>query len=196
MKKLATTEYPILDQLRERWSPRAFSDRPITIESIKSLLESARWAASCFNEQPWRFIVAPDTQPVRFETALSCLNEWNRSWASSAPLILFVFSKECFEDGKTNVHAVYDTGQAMANMTIQATTLGLSVHQMAGVLPDKICASYDVPLGFIPICAAAIGYQGDIERLNEDLREKEMTPRTRRPLSELVYAEKWDKKAF
>ena len=196
MKKLAKNEYPILDQLRERWSPRAFSNRPISIESVKSLLESARWAASCFNEQPWRFIIASETQPLRFEIALSCLNEWNRSWASSAPLIIFVFSKEYFEDGKQNSHAVYDTGQAMANMTVQATTLGLSVHQMAGILSNKICASYNVPSGFIPICAAAIGYQGDIERLSDDLRKKELAPRTRKPLSELVYTEKWNEAAF
>ncbi len=196
MKKLASNEYPILDQLRERWSPRAFSHRPISIESIKSILESARWAASCFNEQPWRFIIASETQPLSFEIALSCLNEWNRSWASSAPLILFAFSKEYFEDGKKNFHAAYDTGQAVANMTIQATTLGLSMHQMAGILSEKICASYNVPLGFTPVCAAAIGYQGNTENLTDDLREKELAPRTRKPLSELVYAEKWNETAF
>jgi len=196
MKKSARNEYPILDQLRDRWSPRAFSNRPIPLESIKSLLESARWAASCFNEQPWRFIIAPGTQPISFDIALSCLNEWNRGWASSAPLILFVFSKENFEDGKQNFHAVYDTGQAMANMAIQATTLGLSVHQMAGILSEKIYTSYNVPVGFIPICAAAIGYQGDIESLNDALQKKELAPRTRKPISELVFNEKWDKPAF
>ena len=196
MKKFASNEYPILEQLRERWSPRAFSNRPVPMESTKSLLESARWAASCFNEQPWRFIIASVTQPVSFKIALSCLNEWNRDWAASAPLIVFVFSKEFFENGKKNFHAPYDTGQAMANMTIQATTLGLSVHQMAGILTDKICTSYKVPAGYIPICAAAIGYQGDIGALNDDLRRKEVAPRTRKPLSDLVYADMWNEKAF
>ena len=123
MRKPDANEFPILDQLHDRWSPRAFSSRLVPLESVRSLIEAARWAASCFNAQPWRFILASRNEEAEFESALACLNEWNRSWAAPAPLLLFAVARLNFDDGAANRHALYDTGQAVA----QLTQIGLRV---------------------------------------------------------------------
>ncbi len=193
MRKPAANDFPILDQLRDRWSPRAFSSRLVPPESIRSLIEAARWAASCFNAQPWRFILASRDEEAEFEAALACLNEWNRGWATPAPLLLFVVARLDFDDGSVNRHALYDTGQAVAQLALQATTLGLFVHQMAGILPEKILQTYNLPEGYEAISAATIGYYGDTDSLEEGIREKELAPRERKPLSELVLAGGWEK---
>ena len=138
MKKSAINDFPILDQLRDRWSPRAFSGRPVPPESVRSFLEAARWAPSCFNAQPWRFIIATRETDSEFQSALSCLVEGNQKWAQHAPFLLFAIARMNSENGKENRHALYDTGQAMALLSVQATTLGLFVHQMAGIVQDQI----------------------------------------------------------
>ena len=195
MRKPATNEFPILDQLHDRWSPRAFSSRLVPLESVRSLIEAARWAASCFNAQPWRFILASRNEEAEFESALACLNEWNRAWATPAPLLLFVIARLDFDNGSANRHALYDTGQAVAQLTVQATTLGLFVHQMAGILPEKIQQTYNLPEGYEAVSAAAIGYYGNLDGLDEGIRKKELAPRERKPLSEIVLAGGWGKPA-
>ncbi len=195
MQKPANNDFPILDQLRDRWSPRAFSSRPVPPESVRSLLEAARWAPSSFNGQPWRFILATREAETDFQTALACLNEWNRSWAGSAPLLLLVAARMNFDDGAENRHALFDSGQAMAHLSIQATALGLFVHQMAGILPEQIQQTYGLPEGYEPVSAAAIGYCGEADSLAEDLREKELAPRVRKALSETVFSGAWERPA-
>ena len=195
MKNPAITDTPILDQLRNRWSPRAFSSRPVPPESVRSLMEAARWTASCFNVQPWRFIVATRDTDEEFQTALSCLVEGNQKWAQHAPLLLLVGAQMNFDNGKENPHAFYDTGQAMAQLTVQATALGLFVHQMAGIERDKIRQTYGLPDGFEAVSAAAIGYYGETDSLEGNLHDMEVTPRERRPLSETFFGAAWDKPA-
>jgi nitroreductase len=195
MHKPTVNDHPILDQLRDRWSPRAFSSRPVPPESVRSLMEAARWAASCFNAQPWRFILAGREDEAAFEAALACLNEWNRKWAAPAPLLLFAVARMNFDDGSANRHALYDTGQAMAQLTVQATALGLHVHQMAGILPERIIETYALPDGYEVVCAAAIGSYGDSASLDEGMREKELAPRQRKPLAEIAFAGGWEKPA-
>ena len=195
MKKPAITDTPILDQLRDRWSPRAFSSRPVSPESLRSLIEAARWAPSCFNVQPWRFIVATRDRDVEFRTALSCLFEGNQKWAQHAPLLLLVAAQMNFDDGKENPHAFYDTGQAMAHLSVQATALGLFIHQMAGIVHDKIHRTYGLPDGFEAVCAAAIGYYGETDSLDGKLRDMEVAPRARRAISETFFSAAWDRPA-
>ena len=196
MQKPAHNDFPILDQLRDRCSPRAFSSRPVPPESISSLLEAARWAPSCFNVQPWRFIIAVrDQNEAEFEAALACLNEWNQGWAAAAAILVLAVAAMQFDNGSDNPHAFYDTGQAMAGLTVQATTLGLAVHQMAGILPEIITKTYGLPEGFEPVCGVAIGYPGEAESLSDDLKEKELAPRERKPLSEIVFSGAWDQAA-
>ena len=192
MEKPAETQYPIHDLLRRRWSPRAFSDRRVDPAIMRSLLEAARWAPSSYNEQPWSFIVATKDDPVEFGRLLSCLVEGNIQWAQHAPVLMASVARLSFEDdGKPNRHAFHDVGLAVANLIVQATALGLVVHQMAGILPDKIRKLYGIPEGYEAVAGIALGYPGDPEILPERLRQRELAPRSRKPIQDFVFAGRW-----
>jgi len=196
MEKPAETRSPLHDPLQRRWSPRAFADRPVADEQVTILLEAARWASSCFNEQPWQFIVATKSTPQEYERMLSCLVEGNQGWAKLAPVLMFTVAKSTFDhNGKVNPHAWHDVGLAVGNLVIQATTLGLSLHQMAGILPDRIRELYAVPQGFEPVAGLALGYAGDPTLLPDELAQREQATRTRKPLSEFVFTGQWGQPA-
>ena len=192
MEKPAETQYPIHELLRRRWSPRAFSDRRVDPAIMRSLLEAARWAPSSYNEQPWSFIVATKDDPVEFGRLLSCLVEGNIQWAQHAPVLMVSVARLSFEDdGKPNRHAFHDVGLAVANLIVQATALGLVVHQMAGIFPDKIRELYGIPEGYEAVAGIALGYPGDPQSLPEELRKRELAPRERKPLTEFVFSGRW-----
>ena len=192
MQKLAETRYPIHELLRERWSPRAFADRMVEPEELRSLLEAARWAPSSFNEQPWSFIVATKEHPGEYERLLSCLVEGNIRWAQHAPVLMLSVAKLAFErNQKPNRHAFHDVGLAVENLVIQGMALGLFVHQMAGFHADKARELYGIPEGHEPVAAMAIGYLDDPGRLPDDLREREVAPRFRKPLESFVFSGQW-----
>jgi len=196
MEKPAVTQYPIHDLLRKRWSPRAFSDRAVESDVMRSLLEAARWAPSSSNEQPWSFIVATRDNEAEHGRLVSCLVDGNVPWAQRAPVLMVSVARMSFEDeGKPNRHAFHDVGQAVADLSVQATALGLVVHQMAGFYPDKARELYGIPKEFEPVAALALGYPGDPESLPERLRKRELAPRERKPLTEFVFAERWGKTA-
>ena len=134
MEKLAETQVPIHELIRRRWSPRAFSELPVEPDKLLALFEAARWAASASNEQPWAFLVATQQDPKNYADMLSVLVEFNRSWAHKAPVLILTLAHTQFEkDGKPNRHALYDLGQAAANLALQATALGLTTHSNGGV---------------------------------------------------------------
>ena len=192
MRKLAETRYPIHALLRERWSPRAFADRMVEPEELRSLLEAARWAPSSFNEQPWSFIVATKQHPGEYERLLSCLVEGNVRWAQHAPVLMLSVAKLAFErNQKPNRHAFHDVGLAVENLVIQGMALGLFVHQMAGFHADRAREVYGIPEGYDPVAAMAIGYLDDPARLPDDLRGRELAPRTRKPLESFVFSGQW-----
>ena len=192
MKKPAPTDHQVHELIRERWSPRAFSDEAVEEPRLRSLLEAARWAASCFNEQPWRFIVARKQNATEFERLLSCLNEKNQRWAKGAAvLVLSAASKVFAHDGRPNRHALHDAGQAAAQLTLQATALGLVVHQMAGFSQDRARQLYGIPDDVEPVAAMAIGYPGDPDDLPEDLRDRELGGRSRKSQAEFVFEGTW-----
>jgi nitroreductase len=196
MKKPAVTDHPITELLRERWSPRAFADKPIPAEVLRSLFEAARWAASSNNEQPWAFIVATKDDAVTHAKLLSTLVEFNQAWAKHPPVLGIAVSRLAFSgSGNTNRNAFYDTGAAMADLTIEAVSRGLLVHQMAGFDPHKAIEQFLIPEGWEPIAAFVIGYPGDPQSLPDKLRERELAPRTRKPLSEFVMSASWGKPA-
>jgi Nitroreductase len=189
MEKPAPADYPIEEVIRRRWSPRAFSDRMVEPEKLRSLFEAARWAPSSFNEQPWSFVVTTRNNPDEYAQMLSCLVEKNQQWAQLAPVLMVSVAKLNFEkSGKPNRHAFHDVGLAMGTMLVQATALGLFVHQMAGFSVDKVREAFGVPDGFEPVAAVAIGYEADPEVLPEAFREQEVGPRRRKPISEFVFA--------
>jgi len=193
MEKPAPTDYPVHELIAQRWSPRAFSDRPVEPRTILAILEAARWAPSSYNEQPWRFIVATREDEEEYDRMLECLVEFNQSWARTAPVLLISVSSLKFErNGKLNRCAVHDVGLATANLMVEATARGLFVHAMAGVNLDKVRETYDIPEDFEPVAAIALGYAGDPLVLPEELREGESAPRIRKPLKDFVFGGVWE----
>jgi nitroreductase len=179
--------------IRERWSPRAFSSAPVPRESLKALLEAARWAPSSMNEQPWRFIVANrEDDPGGHARIGSTLVPFNAAWALRAPVLTIVAAKTAFSyNGAPNRSASYDTGQAVALFTLQATALGLAVHQMGGFDAERARLLLGVPDGYEPVVALALGYPGDAGELSPEMRARETAPRTRRPIGEWAYGGRW-----
>jgi nitroreductase len=192
MEKPADTQYPIHDLLRQRWSPRAFDDRPIEPEKLRSLFESARWAPSSNNRQPWRFLVATKEEKTEYDRLFNCLVEANQKSAYRAPVLMLTVAQLQFENGSPNRHALHDTGMAAENLVIQATALGLVAHQMAGFRIDQARADCKIPEGYEPVAMIAVGYPGDPALLSDRLRAREVQPRVRKPLTELVYSATWE----
>ncbi len=196
MEKPAETQHPIHELLVRRWSPRAFADRAIEPEKLRSLLEAARWAPSSFNEQPWSFIVATKDDSAEYERLLGCLVEFNQGWAKAAPMLMIsVASLKFAHNNKDNRHAMHDVGLASENLVIQATALGLFAHGMAGFDVEKARETYGIPDTHLPAAAWAIGYAGDTDSLDPQLRERELAPRERKQIAEFVFSGKWGKTA-
>lgn len=192
LEKPAETQYPIHDLIRRRWSPRAFACRPVEPEKLGSLLEAARWGASCFNQQPWFFIVAKQDEDDSFNRLLNCLVEGNRAWAQRAPVLMLSVAKLTFDEGgQPNRHALHDVGFAAGTLCLQATALGLVVHQMAGFDMGKARETFRIPEGYEPVAAIALGYQDEAGVLSEKLQARERTPRTRKELSGFVFSGAW-----
>ena len=192
-EKETPTDHPIHELLAKRWSPYAFDDRAVPESDLRSLFEAARWAPSSYNEQPWRYIVCTKDDPAQFQQLLSCLVDGNQIWAKAAPVLaLGVVSLRFALNAKENRAAVHDLGLAAGNLLVEATTRGLVVHQMIGILPDKARETYGIPEGFEAWTALAIGYAGDSISLSDQLAERDLAPRQRKPLHEFVFSEKWE----
>lgn len=191
-KRPAETSVPIHDVLSERWSPRAFDSRPVEPEKLRALFEAARWAASSFNAQPWHFIVAAKDDPESYRKVLESFVDFNQGWAKNAPVIGLSVARLNFEhNGQVNRHAFHDVGQAAANLAVQAAAHGLQLHQMAGIQPDKAREIFSIPQGYEAVAGFALGYPGDPESLSQQLKERELAPRTRKPLASFVFSGKW-----
>jgi nitroreductase len=192
--KTARPDHEILDVIQRRWSPRAFdSDRDVAREDLLRLFEAARWAPSAGNEQPWRFVASSRRHsPEAFAALLSSLLPKNRAWADVAPVLVLVAVNEAREPGYSPSAAWYDAGQAVAFLTLQATSMGLSVRQMEGfdtARAREVCA---VPVTYAPAVVMAIGYAGDPSALSiEKHRDAERQPRSRRPVGEFVFEDAW-----
>ena len=190
--KQASPDHPIHELIAERWSPYAFSDRPVSDDDLRSLFEAARWAASSYNEQPWSYIVATKANSTEFERLLSCLVEGNQMWAKSAPVLALGCASLFFKkNAKPNAAAIHDLGLASATLTLEATARGLFIHQMIGILPDKAREVYHIPEGVQPLTGLAMGYAADPNSLPEKLRERDLTARNRKPLAEFVFGGEW-----
>jgi nitroreductase len=186
--KLAKPDHPVLPVIAQRWSPYVFDPRAVEREKLLSCLEAARWAPSSYNELPWTFILAERTDDTAFAKALDCLVPGNQAWAKNAGvLLLTVVSRLFTKNGKPNRACEHDIGLAAGNLVLQATALGLATHQMIGIEPDKVRAAYNVPENYEPLTAIAIGYAASVQPGTTDpLAKRDLTPRTRKPLSEIV----------
>lgn len=196
MTKVVTPDFPVHDLIARRWSPRAFSEKLVPPEILQSLFEAARWSPSSNNEQPWAFLVATKDDPQNYAKLLTTLVEFNQAWAKSAPVLGIAVSHMTFtKNSHPNRNAFYDTGGAVAHLTSEATARGLYVHQMAGFEPQKAKELFAIPADWEPIAAFAIGYLGDPQSLSETLRQRELAPQTRKPISEFVMTGHWGEAA-
>jgi nitroreductase len=190
--KRARPDHPIREDLAVRWSPYGFAPRPLPASDLRSLFEAARWAPSSYNEQPWRYLVAVREDEKAFADLLSCLADANQTWARHASVLAIgVVALNFTRNGKPNRVALHDLGLAAGNLTLEATRRGLVVHQMAGILPERVRELYDVPEGFEPATGLAIGYAADPAKLDEETRKRDTTPRSRRPQDEFVFSGGW-----
>lgn len=194
-RKPAPAETEIHELIRERWSPHAFLEAPVPVPLLRSLVEAARWAASSMNEQPWRLIIAErDRDPDGHARILATLVAANAVWARRAPVFMIVAARGNFtRNGAPNRWASYDTGLAIGQLVLQATALGLRVHQMGGFDAEAARESLGIPEDCDPIAVLAIGYPGDPRELDEKLQARESAPRQRRPVNEWVHAGGWGK---
>lgn len=178
-----TKVHPLIEK---RWSPRAFGDQPVSEQQLELLFEAARWAPSAMNEQPWRFSYATREDEENFNQLFSLLMPGN-SWAGKASALFIAVAKTAYTyNGNPNPHAWYDVGLATGNLLLQATELGLHVHLMAGFDAAKAREVLQIPEGYEPVAMGAVGYAGDPDSLPEQLKERELAPRQRKPLRELL----------
>ncbi len=187
MKKPADTSHNISENIKNRWSPRAFDSRPVEEEKLFRVLEAGRWAASAFNEQPWRFVVGKKGEE-KYEKILASLVEWNQQWARKAPVLILNLAKKTFSrNGKVNVTALYDLGQAVAGMAMEVVNQGLVSHQMSGFDTEKARLSLGISDDFQLVSVMALGYYGNVEELPEDMREMELSARERKAGEDLLF---------
>lgn len=196
MQKPAITQVPIHEVLANRWSGRAYDpEQFVTQAQVISLLEAARWAPSCFGDQPWRFVVCNKaTDPDAWQRAYDTLVTGNQSWAVHAPLLILVCADTLFaHNQKENRWGSYDTGAAAENLCLQATSIGLMAHQMGGFDVHKAREVFAVPAQFQLMAMLSVGYPAALPSMSDEVREREQAPRMRKPLGELFFAGGWNK---
>jgi nitroreductase len=191
VSKIAKTAHPILPVIAERWSPRAFDPaRELAPAELMQLFEAARWAASADNAQPWRFVYAFRDKPG-FAEILNCLKPTNMIWARNACVLMVAIAQLLRDNNEPNRHALHDVGQALAALMLQATSMGLGGHQMAGFDPSKARATLSIPVQFEPITAVAVGWPGDPAGLPDHLRQRELASRQRKPIEAFAFDARW-----
>jgi nitroreductase len=190
--KFADTAPGVHELIRERFSPRSFSPQEVSAADLRTILEAGRWAASSFNEQPWRVIVARKSDGEVYRKLLGVLVAFNQGWAKTAPVLMLVTAKRTFtHNGTENRFAMHDAGALLANMALQATALGLHGHGMAGYDIEKARQTFAIPEDYDIAAAFALGYLGTPEDLPEPYQSKEREKRVRKPLSEIAFGGDW-----
>lgn len=186
--KLAVTDHPIQELLVGRYSPYAFASRPVSEDDLRSIFEAARWAPSSYNEQPWSYVVARQDDETEYARVLSCLVDANQAWAKAAPVLAIGIARTRFvRNDKPNAAALHDLGAASAYLTFEATARGLSVHQMIGIDPERARELFAIPDHSQALTGLAIGYAAAPAEAPEPYRQRDESPRTRKPLGELVF---------
>jgi len=191
--KYADCKSGVHELFRVRWSPRSFASREVPDEVLETILDAGRWAASSYNEQPWRFIVVKKEDTEAFQKLLSVLMPFNQAWAKNASVLVLTVARNNFSHNETpNAYALHDTGAALAYMTLQATVSGLQAHGMAGFDKEKAREVFGIPPEFQIGAVAAFGYPDSPDKLSDDqLKQRELAPRTRKPLSEIAFSGRW-----
>ena len=188
MIKIPQTKYPVLELIRQRWSARAFSKEPIADHDLYTLFEAAHWAASSNNEQPWRYIYAKREDTEVFEKMIDCLLPGNKPWAKNAAVLILCLAKTTSgPDNRPNAVAQHDLGLANATLLLQAISQKIYGHMMGGYDKAKAKTHFNIPEGYEPVIFMALGYLDSPETLEEPFKTRELTARTRKDLSEIVF---------
>ncbi len=183
MIKHATTNGPVLELIRNRWSPRSFSNKQVSHVDMETILEAGSWAPSANNEQPWEYYYAFNGTPA-FETLVGGLAQFNQTWAKNASVLVAAVARKTFEaNNADNKWAHHDVGMANANMILQASSMGIYAHSMGGFDAHIINLALGIKEGKEVVCMIAFGYRDEADKLIEPLKERELAPRQRKPLS-------------
>lgn len=189
------TTRDLVSPIGQRWSPYRFDSRVVETDKLAQCFEAATWAASSFNEQPWRWLIATRDEPAEFAKMLGCLMEPNQGWAANAgALVLTVYRPKFSRNENPNRVALHDLGQASAHLALQAAAIGLQVHQMAGINLSQIRTEYQIPNDFEPATAIAIGYPETRPPSSENetaMVGRETAARRRNPVSQQVFQRTW-----
>lgn len=187
---------PIQPLLAQRYSGVCYDPaRAVSPGDLRALAEAARWAPSCFGDQPWRYLLCskPDNRPA-WDKAFACLNDKNQAWCQYAPVLVVICHDTLFvHNDQPNAHGAYDTGAASMSLSVQATALGMMTHQMAGFSADKARELFAIPARYKPIAMMSIGYQVDEAQVPEEFKARELKPRARSPLESRFFGGEWGK---
>lgn len=186
--KKANNDYPIIDLIKNRWSPRVFDKKEISEKEVLSLLEAGRWAPSSNNLQPWRIIYGHKGSET-YNRIYDCLADFNKQWANNGQVLMAgIFKKTMDDNEKENFHALHDLGSFVTNLSLQAESMGIAVHQMAGIDFKKAAKEFNVPDNYHVATAIAIGYYGgNTSDLPEDLEKQENNKRSRNKISDFAF---------
>lgn len=179
----------MLELIKSRRSPRGFFDKSVSEEDLMKMFDAARWAASSYNGQPWRFIyAAKDKNPELYETLLNIMVEFNQAWAKAAPVLMLTMARVKYEHNEEDYkHSWHDLGLAMGNMAIMGESLGISMHIMGGFDADKARKDLNIPEKLEPVTMVAIGYGGMPGNLPLDIYKMEQVPRVRKEIEEIAF---------
>ena len=194
MHKPAITQVAIDATIAARWSGRAYdAAKAVSHEQVIALLEAARWAPSCFGDQPWRFVVwNKASNPEAWQQAFDCLVPGNQAWVKDAPVLMLVCADTLFSHNQQpNRWAQYDTGAAAENLCLQASALGLTAHQMGGFDASMAREKFNIPVQYTLMAMISVGHPADVATLSGDALTRETATRKRKPLSELFFDSNW-----
>ena len=184
-----TPEHPANPQFLQRWSPRAFTGKPLPKPELMSMFEAARWAPSTSNTQPWRFVYGL-AGSEGFDAIFRTLMPFNQAWAHRASALIAVLSATSSvapggTEAKPSPNHAFDTGAAWMSLALQAHQLGWCTHAMGGFDKAALREALGVPEAFAVQCVVAVGEQGDKAALDAALQARE-APNGRQPLSAMV----------
>ncbi len=187
MIKSANPQYPIHELFANRWSPRSFSEKELNDEQMNSLFEAARWSYSAFNYQPWTFYYSLKNNSESFNKIVDCLAPPNQAWAKNAAGIVVCLAKKNVDNGTFNNWAQFDLGAAVMSLSLQALSMDIFVHPMAGFSVEKVVEVLNINSEeYNTLVILACGYLGDADKLEEPMKTREISPRTRKSISEFV----------
>ena len=184
----------IKEAIEKRRAYRSFEPYKITKDLISDLAECAQISASCFNNQPWKYIFVYEKQMLdKLHEALSSGNDW----AKKGSMIIVVLGKkddDCVIHDR--IYYRFDIGLATAQMILRATELGLIAHPIAGYSPKKTREILNIPDEYDVIALVIVGKKS--EKIDKGLSEKQVEAEKNRPkrkkIDEFIYLNKFMEK--